>query len=224
MAYQFKVTRVTMFGTMFGGSEEWSTGFFVGSMTGDSAVPVQAGADAVRDAWGTLFGTPNMGIASAFQATGVKLARLGTDGKTELDNVVNSYFSTAVSGAGGGSPFPPQVSLVATLVAESGKGLGGKGRMYLPGVKHGIDGGGRMGTTEAGYVSLALKTFLDTVNSSFDVGGTVINASAGRSATSPNPVLPLNRTVTSVKVGTVYDTQRRRRNGLAEQYDSRDLT
>lgn len=221
MAYAHKVVRVTCFGTMFGGAEEWSTGFFLGASATDASIPTQAGADMVRDAWGTLFGTPNMGIASAWQAVGVKLARLGTDGKTELDNVETSYFASPVSGAGGGSPFPPQVALVATLIAESGKGLGGKGRMYLPGVKHGIDGGGKLGSTEAGYISLALKTFFDTVNGSFDTPGQLINASQGRGGLTPT--FPLNRGITSVRVGNVYDTQRRRRNALVESYNSRDL-
>lgn len=222
MGYQHKVTRVTLFGTMFGGAEEWSTGFFLGSPGGDAPAPSQAGADAIRDYWATFWGTPNAGVRNSWQFLGCKLSLLNEDGKTDLDNIVTSYTTAAVNGAGGGSPFPPQIALVATLVSGSGKGLAGKGRMYLPGIAHGVDGGGHIGTTEVGYVATALQTFLNAVNGSIDAQGTVINASAGRAAFAG--IGAINRVVDSIRVGNVYDTQRRRRNQLAETYTSKEIT
>ena len=35
---------------------------------------------------------------------------------------------------------------------------------------------------------------------------------------------PVNKVVTTIKVGNVYDTQRRRRNALAESYAAATLT
>ena len=217
MPFADKVIHVTLSGSMLGGSEEWQTGFYLGQAAGAAQVPTQAYADVVRDAWKTWF-TINGMVHQSYTFTQVKLARLGTDGKYDGSDVVVSTPATAVVGAYGGSLMPPQIALVATLIAGSGKGLAGKGRMYLPGISAGLAANGHLDQTFCGTVATSLATFFNTINSSFEAPGRAINASKGHEKLLG--VGARNVPINGVRVGNVYDTQRRRRNALAETYST----
>lgn len=166
----------------------------------------------------TFFQHADSAISNSYSFTQVKLARLAKDGRYDGSDIVTSSPAATVTGSRSGSPLPAQVALVATLVAGSGKGLAGKGRMYLPGVSETISSNGHL---DQGYcVKWAdnLAAFFNLVNASFDVPGQVINVSRGH-----KNALGLgarNVPVNGVRVGNVYDTQRRRRNALAETYSA----
>jgi hypothetical protein len=211
-----KVVHVTLSGAMMGGAEEWQTGFYVGHPDADAAVPNQLFTDAVRDAWTTFFQHADVGISNWYSFTQVKAARLTEAGKYDGTDVPVSTPAAAVYGARGGNVFPPQIALVATLIAGSGKGLAGKGRMYLPGINEPIDATGHLTAVYTQKVATQLAAFFNTINASFDIPGEVINASKGR-----QKLLGIgarNVPVNGVRVGNVYDTQRRRRNGFSESY------
>ena len=216
MAFAQKVVHVTISGQMMGGAEEWQTGFYMGQPDADAAVPTTLFTDAVVTAWSTFFTAGNTAISSAYSFTQVKAVRLGTDGKYDGTDAAVSFPATAKNGAYAGSPMPPQVALVATLIAGSGKGLAGKGRMYLPGVSSGIGSNGKLATLFCQQTATALATFFNDINASFDAPGQVINASAGRAKLAG--IGARNVPVNGVRIGDVYDTQRRRRNSLAETY------
>lgn len=222
MPYQNRVIRATIFGTMYAGAEEWSTGFYLGMPGSDAANPSEAAAQAIGTAWNAFFENAGSGISWAWKTEGVKLALKGTDGKTIPDQVATYYFSDQPVGAKPDNGYPPQVAVVCTLLAGTGKGLAGKGRMYIPGVSHPLQQGGRMHTDASGTTSANLKTFFDAVNADATVEGVVVNASQGRLAAGGSG--PITKVVNEIRVGTVYDTQRRRRNGLVEEYWSRQLT
>lgn len=213
-----KVVRVTLSGAMFSGAEEWQTGFFLGQADADALVPSQAAADAIRDYWTTYFSHADSAISNSYSFTQVKLARLAKDGKYDGTDAAVSSPAGSVTGARPGSPMPAQVALVATLIAGSGKGLAGKGRMYLPGVSETIQGDGHL---QQGYCvtwATKLAAFFDEVNSNFDMPGQVINVSRGHKA--QLGLGARNVPVNGVRIGNVYDTQRRRRNALAETYSA----
>lgn len=221
MAFAHKVVRCTISGTAFSGAEIWSTGFYMGATGADAAVPSLAGANMVKTAWATFFGTAGTGISSRWSTTQVKLARLQTDGHVELDTVVYADYPTPTAGGASTTAMPPQCALVATLTTAIPRGLASKGRMYLPGVNFSVGTDGRILTTSTDVTAANLKTFFDTVNASIDKPGTVINASKGR--TPPLTGGGVNAVVTGLKIGNVYDTQRRRRNDLVETYVSKVL-
>lgn len=216
MAFAHKVVHVTMSGQMLQGAEEWQTGFYCGLPDGDAPVPTTLFTDAVRNAWEIFFEQAQNAISTSYTFTQVKAARLNTDGKYDGTDVAVSFPGTAVSGTRAGAPMPPQVALVATLVAGSGKGLAGKGRMYLPGICDAVDATGHINSVVAQNIANNLATFFNTLNASFDVPGEVINASKGKAALLGAGAR--NVPVNGVRVGNVYDTQRRRRNSLAETY------
>lgn len=211
-----KVVHVTLIGTAWSGQEEWQTGFYMGSPTQDAAVPTQLFADAVRDAWITFFSSQEGNISSGFKFTTAKCARLLKNGLYDGEAVESHAAATVSGGAISSTPMPPQVSLVATLIAGSGKGLAGKGRMYLPGVNAAIDGTGHIISPAPQNIATKLSEFFNAINGSFDAPGEVINVSRGHKA--QLGLGARNVPVNGIRVGNVYDTQRRRRNQLAEQY------
>lgn len=218
MALAQKVARITINGTCFGGLEHWSTGFYCGAPGADATVPTEAFLSIVNDAWKTFFQTTTAYVSGYYQTTEIRGALLGTDGKTIPGGINHFYVNTPYSGGSGNSALPPQTALVATLATATPRGLGSKGRMYLPGINTAVKADGHIDSTAATQIATALSTFLKAVNATVEQPGVVITASAG---SKPPLVGPgVNRVVTAVKVGNVYDTQRRRRNELVETYAS----
>lgn len=220
MGYAYDVSRVTISGTAMGGAEEWATGFWLGSTDAAALTPSQASVDAIAAAWATYFSHIDAGISSTYRTVQIKQSLvLGATGAVEEGNTYfHRYTTQPVGGKAGIATFPAQVTLVASLHANPSIGLGGKGRMYLPGVNHSIDSLGGLTSTDRLKVANVLKAFFDTINASSTVGGSVINASQGRVGVPFSP--PVNKVVSALQIGSIYDTQRRRRNGLNEVYSS----
>jgi len=221
----YRTTRITISGVLSGGAEEWSTGFWFGAASEDAALPDQALADGVRDAWRTFFTATTSYISNSWTTTTVKCSSFGTDGKSDANDTVYSNFEPVATGANS-NQFPPQVALVATLTSNVARGLASKGRMYLPGVVIPMVTGGRMNSTQRAALALNFKTFLDAVNA-LPHNNVVLNASHGQLNANGTPKLggygPVSKAVQGIKVGDVYDTQRRRRNGIQELYNVRAL-
>jgi hypothetical protein len=226
MPYAHSVKRITFSGTSFGGAEQWSTGLYVGAVDADVSNPTQAFADAVRTAWTTFFQSTGSGIGTSWKTDQVKVAQVGTDGKTNLSNVIYAPYGTAIAGTNGIVVYPAQISLVASLENSGARGLGAKGRMYLPGVSFVTQGNGVITTANALSCAQAVKALIDSINAAAPAGERVILASQGRRVKQPDgsyaitPGTAVNSLVNRVRVGTVLDTQRRRRNQLVESYQS----
>lgn len=222
-----KVVHVTLHGTCWEGAEEWQTGFYIGTPTADAPRPTQAAADFIRDKWVTFFSSQKGNIANNFKFDTCKMALLRKDGKYDGEAVESHPTGTVSGGAISSQPLPPQVALVATLIGGSGKGLGGKGRMYLPGVNAFLQGNGHIGAPAPQDVATTLATFINDVNAEPAVEGRVINVSRGHKTDLLGVVSydgARNVFVNGVRVGDVYDTQRRRRNQLNEVYKSAVVT
>jgi len=214
--YADRIIRVTLSGKMLNGNEEWQTGFYVGKAQGAPDELQQSWVDGVRAAWQTFF-TAGSGISNAYSFTECKAVLLEKSGRyVNPTGALVSYPSSTVVGPETGAPMPPQVALVATLVAGSGKGLAGKGRMYIPGVKWAISNAGTIDLGAQTSIGTKLTDFINAVNARTDRPGVVINASRGH-----QKQLGLgarNVPVNGVRIGNVYDTQRRRRNAISETY------
>lgn len=215
MALPHRVVKVTLSGTMFGGAEIWSTGFHMGYENSDAAAITDQGIADVAEAWATFFSNQTTGISNRYSFTMCKMAMLGVDGKSLPDSA--HYYSpqTAVTGGGGPTVLPPQLALVATLANSLPRGLATKGRMFLPGINFGIDDSGHLPSFYTDQVALNLKAFFDSVYQDADLPGNPVLASTGNSLQlRPGAI----RNVTQIRIGNVYDTQRRRRNALTETY------
>jgi len=217
MAYAHRVNRVTISGQMYGGNEIWTTGFYCGSASGDAPAPTDAAAEMIADEWQTFFTAVGTAISYLWHTNTVKITPISAGGAIDIPGIKSYSYPAAIVGQSGAAGNPPQVALVATLVADSGVGNGGKGRMFIPGLTAGVDTTGHIPTGTANTVAAGIATFLGNVGASFDAPGLPINAAKTSVATG---TLAINRVLTSVKVGNVYDTQRRRRNALAETYST----
>lgn len=222
-----RVTRCSILGTMFGGAEEWSTGFYIGSTAADAALPTQAQADMIAAAWRTYFTNAASGFSGNYSTTAVKLASIGTDGKSNAADTVYSTLAPAAVGANNNGAHPPQIALVATLASTTARGVGAKGRMYLPGIFQPVDATGHISSTAQGNMLAQLVTFLRAVNSGLGNFEQIILASHGSlnedGSIKVGGRAAINTNVTSVKLGNVFDTQRRRRNALREVYQTTQL-
>lgn len=221
MAYAFQVNRITLSGTMYNGGEEWSTGFYLGHSDANVIPNTEAELQELMGYWQTFFTSIDAGISWAFVTTGVKCAPMRTDGTTILEDVATYSPGSGIAGGNQVTGHPPQVALVASLLSGVGKGIGKKGRMYIPGVSHPIMGDGHMAFDKVQAVATAFETFVQSVNDSPNIWGHFINASKGRTAPA---AAPINADITEIRIGNVYDTQRRRRNSLAEAYEARTVT
>lgn len=223
MAYAYKINKVTMSGTCFSGTEIWSTGFYTGFENTDSPAPDQASVDAIAGFWTTFFTAVNSHISNSYNTTEIKIHQVLTTGGTDLSTVFHNFPTTPPVGGGGTGAVPPQCSIVASLRSATPRGLGSKGRMYLPGVSSAVSTTtGKITSSNTNDIRTTFQTFLNAVNASSAVPGQAIIASKGRTGVSP--VAPLNKLITQIQIGDVYDTQRRRRNALQEVYSLGTIT
>jgi hypothetical protein len=152
----------------------------------------------------------------------VKLNRIGPLGRYVSTETSNTRFFAVPKQGVAGAAHPAQIALVATLLTDAERGLANKGRLYLAGLS----------TTRfpinalTGDISVAARdafrahvgNFLNNINNEpgLDANGAgfdihvVSKGSGARDGVA--------RKVTGVKIGRVLDTQRRRREDLAEDY------
>jgi hypothetical protein len=221
--YAHKVTRCTISGTCFGGAEIWSTGFWLGREGADAAAVDPTQAAAIGAMWSTFFTGASNGVNFRYETTQVKLARMNTDGNTDLENVEYWTPSSAVVGGETGAPFPAQISLAATLISSNVRGPASKGRMFLPGVHIAVGADGRADSGALGTTATALNTFLSEINDSTDVPDYLLLVSHESGLPVPTRNSQ-NKYVEHLRMGNVFDTQRRRRNALTEVYINRDVS
>lgn len=204
--------------------EEWSTGFYMGLTDGDATDPGTDAAAALAVHWTTFFTGATTGVATAYKTDQIKVSQLETDGDVDLDMIDIYDYSPHITGVSGGAPLPPQITLAATMTSDNQRGLAAKGRMYLPGINYPVvTANPRIGNTERDAIRTALKTFFDAVNANVDIPNYVILASKGRKLNGPTPgeysyIGGKLAAVTGIRVGNVYDTQRRRRGDVPEEY------
>lgn len=216
----------TISGDCFGGAEIWSTGFWTGNDASNlpgTQVP-QATVDQVAARWQTFFTSTNSNISNVYKTNVVKAAYFHTTiegGITQYGTPTYHTFATPLTGGGIiSAPLPPQITMCVSLNSGYRTGTAARGRMFLPGVNATMDSGtGRINSTYRNQVATAMQTFINGVNTDSVPGSAGKMILVGRGAVpGVAPHEAKNAYVTGLKVGDVYDTQRRRRNGFRENY------
>jgi hypothetical protein len=195
--YSYRFFRVTFSGTCFNGAEDWSTGLQIGEEGGDQATTPVGMAEQIATKWETFFENSAHHIASTYKSVLVKVALINTNGTTDEDNIDYYNFPGTVQGGSSDPPMPPQITLAATMTSDFQRGLAAKGRMYLPGIAHSVE-------ATTGRLPSSMTETLDANGHPVYVDGR-------------------NAEVTGCRIGSVYDTQRRRRNHLGEAYNTKVL-
>jgi len=229
-SYEFKFIRCTISGTMFGGTEQWSTGLQLGHLGTDVASVAQGTAEEVANHWETFFENGQHGISNVYRTVEVKLSLINLNGKTDLDEIDYWTYPTPIEGGSANQALPPQITAAATLTSDFQRGLASKGRMYLPGICFAISGTtGKMTGAQTEALNTGFKAFLDGINADADIPYNVVLASKGHKLATLDadgqPVYENGRQalVTGCRIGDVYDTQRRRRNDFVETYNAKVL-
>lgn len=224
--------RVTMSGLLGGtsGSEIFSMGFalakFEDGLFGLTAADI---LDPNLTVWTDIkndcvayFARPDTMIHADAVLTRVKIADIGADGLYRSAPV-----EFAVSQGGGFSNsgrHPNQVAYAVTLKTNGDLGRV-KGRFYVPLPSVAVDAQGIVSNAVAEQHESSAATFINAINNQPGIDVLDLRmavASQGRKNKNGTVrVPPANHAVTSVAVGQVLDTVRRRRNKLPE---SRDYT
>jgi hypothetical protein len=212
--FPFKTCRVTIEGSCFGGSEVWTTGFYLGTEGADASDPTQTNVDNIATAWSTFFTHANTKVNNGYKTHRIKAVTYGASGTPDLSTLKIHDYTPDIAGASNATPFPAQTSLVGTLRSSIVHGKASHGRMYLPGIVAVVQADGRIQATDRDAIGLKFKEFITNVRGYAGMPGFPILIAKGQ----PIIIAAQSKYVYSVRVGNVYDTQRRRRNGLAETY------
>lgn len=227
-AYPFRVNKVVISGTCWNGQEQWSTGFYLGNLNSDAPDPGTTSASGIAPFWTTFFTAASTKVATVYKTHQIKVSQLEPDGDVDLSRIDIYDYPEPITGTHTLNLYPPQITLAATLTSDLQRGLASKGRMYLPGIAADVTTTSpKISATDASNVATNLKTFFDGVNASGAVSGVAILASKGHKV-DLDPTTPDTYSytggkvaeVTGLRVGDVFDTQRRRRDGIQELFQA----
>ena len=192
------------------GGEQWSCGL---RLYGPSATAVADAVSLSDDMVAPIRAfhvSTSSYICAPAKLSFVKLNAIGVDGKY-MSPSTNEQIVADVAGGGPSTPqHPNQVALAISLETGFTRGPAHSGRFYmpLPGFAVGTDG--LIAASDRDLVKGAATTLLTSINatnSTWKVG--VFSRKVGVAG---------HRAVTSIAVGRVLDTQRRRRRSLPESY------
>lgn len=213
--------RIVIDGTLLSGAERFSCGL---AFSGSGGSHVQGGTN--LSTWANAIMTQVTGSAgswgptlrSQIGASGsvVKVRAYAYDTVGQPASAVGESTTAAVTGSGTVT-CPPQCSICFSLTTGI-PGRRTRGRFYWPGLTNTFSGAGKIsGPTSIANLALAGAQMLDGIRD-VAIGVTdfvpVVVSEAGGLLT----------TVTSVSVGDVMDTQRRRRDALVEVRSSSPVT
>lgn len=173
-------------------------------------------------AWRSLIVDAQVMFSTGVVLSGVTTRALDSRGITQSQ----AEAGPLTTGAGIGTiQLPNQCSIVATLVTARA-GRTGKGRIYLPVLappfNTGTDGG--LAGNYVDVVATRVKGLLDALNTA--LAGITDTPKVGvqsKTASSQLGGTYTGAAVTQVRVGSIIDTQRRRRNSLHETYVTKAL-
>lgn len=224
--YREGFIKLTFGGQLAAGQDEWNCGINLTAQN-DALIPI-GGVDLERafdlyveemqDDIVTIFSAYVSDITTKIPSGAtldyVKLALIGTDGKYVKEAAV--FEVIGVTG-GAGNAYVPQVSLVMTLQSEKFRDPGKYNRFYLPTIAPTNTQGYRPANTLAIAERTAdLLSVLTREMSPFNNAVRVVPAAVSSSDKIDEPY----REIKYVKVGNVFDTQRRRRNKIGEIYST----
>lgn len=238
MTYQFEHRYITVIGDCYGGAERWQFGLRMLMQDADNETAALALAPIVERWWrGTGYAAGNeYGSLNTYRLTELKVAHILQSGLYPADEASYSHFYLpAIAGQYGpvgAVNVAPQLTNTCTLTTGVPRGLGSKGRVYLPPNSQSITADGRLAAANAAQNARSMKQFINELNAD-GLEGPVMVMSRGRGVPSYNaekkrveydyPTPGPANAVTGVRFGRVIDTQRRRRRSLVEDYQVEQL-
>ena len=215
--YDRRHFKVTLEGTNATDQDIWTTGWRIAPSPASERIinyPEMANnlLESVTGAAETFWSAIRATIATGTRLTSAKVAPVDEDGRyiDNMDSVIYDW-ETPLRGTGS-SAHPPQVSVVASLTTGTRRGNATHGRMYLPLTSIPVNADDfTINVASRRIVANAVVGLLnDSLNNIADISlDPVVMSNIGSGTT---------RTITTVAVGSIPDTQRRRRNRFTEEY------
>lgn len=216
----YKVTANGVFAGAGGALEIFSYGFQFGIPDAftDVLAPLAPGvANAVDSAVVAFHQRAATKIGTSAYLEMVKIAPIKSDGKYAGPPI--EFPHTGIGGGGGSAVIHP--FQVACGVSFEGPPAvrRRRGRMYLPLPAIAVQAAtGGMSTADADAVLGSVETLVSAVNTAIAPNEMTFAIAAQTSTVDPAGRPAVNARVETLKVGLILDTQRRRRNDLAEAY------
>lgn len=208
--------RVTLYGTVSDGLDIWTMSFAIDPQASRTQAQMNQTASQIRVIFLNEVWT---GAAiSAYISDHTTFVGVRLDDVREPGGIVRQAVSDnaePVTGGLAGSQLPPQIAEVISL-RTGDPGRSRRGRMYFPplGVAA-LFGDGTLHVSRRAELAQAMADFFTGVNGDAFVASTAFVAS---------DVLQALIAINEVRVGDIFDTQRRRRNALDESYSVASVT
>lgn len=203
-------------GSLLSGQERWSVSWAVSAADGngfnDPGV-MQTKCDEVMDWFGASTGSP-ADLKSAIGITStVDRVRCYFHPDTGQPATVSAVSLGAPVAGSGACTKPPQCALVVSLLTGR-PGRSYRGRFYWPAITQAMTASGKWGGTSTTTLANAFKALLLESVAGVGTGEQAMRVVVASAATGDLTA------VSSVRVGDVVDTQRRRRDKMVETYAS----
>jgi hypothetical protein len=211
--------RVILKGSL-GTVETWSTSVAYGIVGIATDTPDQTMTDAIATAVEAAITSSLVGPAlDTLLSTAGTIDIIRIEKRAEDETVLNvSEQLLAPSVAGSGSPSKTPQDAVVFSLRTSTPGARGRGRMYWPALGALLSSTFQLASPAQVNVAGDVKALLQAINTAID-GVYLSIGAAQRAALSVRSVTDhVCRDVTSIQIGSVLDTQRRRRDSLPETY------
>jgi hypothetical protein len=192
------------------GGEQWSCGFRMWKTGGSTEADGAGLLVSVSAALATFHGRAATAINTKALFSYVKTNTLGTDGRYVGAGTNEATYADLPGGQVSGAMFTNQTTVAVTLQTGFSRGPAHQGRFFLPLPALDLDATGRMSVATAAAIKGSCATLLTNVNA--NTSGHVMVVMSRKAGA------PGHRAVTGFEVGTVLDTQRRRRRSLIENY------
>lgn len=194
------------------GNERWSCGFRMMNMGAGNALDASTRLASYTNVITAFHGNGSVNISSLCKLDSVKLNHIGVDGNYTQETTNETILADLPGAASQSEPkYPNQVALAVTLTTAVTRGPAHKGRFYLPMVSFPITSNGAISEASGDFVSNEVDSLIAAINA-------VAPTKWKMAVFSRKAGAPTHREVLGNLVGTVYDTQRRRRRSLPENY------
>lgn len=212
------------FGGRLGTDEIWTNTIRLGNNAGVISTPrptVETILGDMMEQMADVYG--DLGYSSAAYLDWAKLNPIGPDGRYPDDWDTVELFDLGIT-SGNTAQYPFQVAMGVSWQTTRPRGPSSKGRIYVPSPWLPVNpSSGRIESTQLGNVTnnwASLLTQWNLLVGQFDDGGNPESQPVRMAVASNVGPAGLTSPITSVRIGDVLDTQRRRRNALVEEYES----
>lgn len=211
--------RVVLKGSI-GVVEVWSTSINYGVFGLSPDTPNQDGVDAISLALSTWINATNMPASlRLLMSTGSSIDTVRVEQRSETEaTLAISERLLATSLPGSGAPNKtPQDCLVFSLRTNT-PGARGRGRLYWPALQATLSASYQLTTPAPATVVADVKTFLSGIGSQMNAAFASISQVRTVVLSVRSVTDHVCRDVVKLQVGSILDTQRRRRDSLPESY------